>query len=132
MNTKRFIIASISVFVTFLVLDFLVHGVILSGTYAILQGVWRSDMNRIMWMMYLATFVFSFVFTWLFVRGYRKGEIMEGLVFGLVMGTGMNIMAAMGQYVMYPLPGAMCVKWFIFGTIEYCFAGIIASTVYSD
>ena len=88
-------------------------------------------MNSLMWMMYLASLIFSYVFAWLFIRGYKGHGLKEGLIFGLIMGTGMNIMAAIGQYVMYPLPGSMCIIWFISGTVEYIIAGITVFVVYS-
>ena len=132
MNVKSFISTGFAVFISFCAMDFVIHGILLSPDYSAIQNVWRTDMNSLMWMMYLATFVFSFVFVWLFARGYNTEGIMEGLVFGLLTGIGMNIMAAIGQYAMYPLPSVMCIKWFIFGTVEYCIAGVVASLVYRD
>lgn len=132
MNIKRFVLTGISVFISFCIMDILIHGIMLSSTYLSLSHVWRPDMNSLMWMMYLASFLFSFVFAWLFIRGYKGEGIKGGVVFGFIMGIGMNIMAAIGQYVMYPLPGIMCIKWFIFGTVEYIIAGVAASFVYRE
>ena len=132
MNIRRFIITGFSVFIAFCVMDILVHGVMLSSTYSALSNVWRPDMNSLMWMMYLASLLFSFVFAWLFSRGYKGHGIKEGLVFGFIMGIGINIMASIGQYTMYPLPGIMCIKWFFFGTAEYIIAGIVASLTYRE
>lgn len=132
MNIRRLILAALAVFVTFSALDLLIHGVILAGDYAAIGNVWRADMNEVMWMMYVASLVFSFVFAWLFARGYSASGLREGLLFGLVMGIGMNIMATLGSYTMYPLPGILCFKWFVFGMVEYCVAGIVVSLVYRD
>src|SRR2546426_6459707 len=51
MNTKRWLLASVAVFVVIGVLEFLVHGVLLSGLYKQTASVWRagSEVRANMW-----------------------------------------------------------------------------------
>src|SRR5205807_2458195 len=51
MNTKRWLLASVAVFVVIGVLEFLVHGVLLSGLYKQTASVWRpeAEMRQMMW-----------------------------------------------------------------------------------
>ena len=42
MNTKRWLLASVAVFVVIGVLEFIVHGVLLSGLYKQTAAVWRA------------------------------------------------------------------------------------------
>ena len=130
MNIKRFIIAVIAVFVTFQVLDFIIHGQILSQEYRSLSQVWRPDMMSKMWIMVITSLIMSILFVYVFIKGYEKKGILEGLRYGLIIGLFMIGVGSFNQYVVYPVPFSLAVKWFIFGMIEFTVAGIIVSAIY--
>jgi len=130
MNVKKYILASVAVFVTFQVLDFIIHVVILSSTYQSLAHLWRPDMMSLMWIMYLSSLFMSFMFVYIFTKGYENRGIMEGVSFGLVMGLFMNVIGMFGQYAMYPIPLSLTLQWFAYGMAEFSIAGIVAAAVY--
>lgn len=130
MNIKRFILAAIAVFVTFQALDFIIHGWILSSTYATLMHLWRPDMMSLMWIMYLSSFFMSFMFVYIFTKGYENRGIMEGLRFGVVIGLFMNVIGMFSQYAMYPIPFSLTIQWLLYGMAEFIIAGIVAAAVY--
>ena len=104
MNVKRFIVASLAVYVASLALGYLVHGVILRPTYDSLKNVWRPDMQSKMWIEWLDGFIVSFLFTYIFTKGYQGGGIMEGLRFGFLIGLFVSIPMAYGTYMIIPIP----------------------------
>lgn len=130
MNTKKMVLASLAVFVVFEALDYFIHGVILSPVYAQLAYIWRPDMMSKMWLMALATLVMSVMFVYIFIKGYENKGIAEGVRFGIVAGLFMNFIGMFGQYVMYPLPLELAVKWFVFGMLEFIAAGIVVAGIY--
>jgi len=130
MNGKKFVVASIAVFVTFEILDAIVHGKILAPTYESLASVWRPDMMSKMGLMHIGTVIFSFLFTYVFIKGYENKGIAEGVRYGLLIGIFFNLPYALNSYVIYPLPSSLCVKWFVFGMIEFVIAGIVAAGLY--
>lgn len=130
MNIKRMVLAAAAVFIAFEVMDYLIHGVILAPVYKQLAHLWRPDMMSLMWLMALCTLVMSVMFVYIFIKGYEHKGIAEGLRFGIVAGLFMNFMGMFGQYVMYPVPLGLTVKWFIFGMLEFCVAGMVAAAVY--
>jgi tryptophan-rich sensory protein len=130
MNVKRYIGASITVFVSFQVLDFIIHGIILAPTYEALKDVWRQDMMSKMWIMYITSLVLSFLFAYVFTKGYEGKGIAEGIRYGIIIGLLMNVVGMFNQYVVYPIPFSLALKWFIFGTIEFVACGIVASLIY--
>ncbi|HPS59248.1 MAG TPA: hypothetical protein PK514_14170 [Spirochaetota bacterium] len=132
MNFKRFIASVISVFITFMALDFIIHNIILMNVYASLKNLWRPGMESLMWMMPLITFILSILVTLLFIRGYQDRGIMEGVSFGILVGLMTNGLGAFSQYWMYPVPLSLAVKWFIFGLIEFIITGIVLSLVYRN
>ncbi|PKL83596.1 MAG: hypothetical protein CVV24_04245 [Ignavibacteriae bacterium HGW-Ignavibacteriae-3] len=131
MDTKKMIIAVVSVFILYEVTNFLIHGLILAGTYQGLANVFRSmeEMNRMMWRMWIADLVWSFFFVFIFTKGYQNKGIMEGARYGLYIALFMNFMAAVAQNVVYPVPYTLSLQWFIFGAIQSIFLGIIIALI---
>ncbi len=130
MNTKRFIIASIVIFIAVEILDFVEHGLILRNAYGALMGIWRTDMNSVMWIMYVTALAFSFLFVFIFIKGYEGKGIAEGIRFGLLIGFLMIGVGIFNQYVVYPIPFNLAIQWFIYDMIRFVIYGIIASAIY--
>jgi len=130
MNIKRYLIAVIVIFIAFQLMDMVIHGMLLMQTYESLPSLWRQDMMSMMWVMYLTGLAMSFLFVYIFTKGYENNGILEGLRFGLIIGLFMQIPAAFGQFVVYPIPFSLAIQWFIYGTIEFIIAGIITAAIY--
>ncbi len=132
MNVKRFIIAAVAVFISFQIMDYIIHGVILMETYDSLEGVWREDMDSFMWIMMVTSAVFAFLFAFIFTRGYQGKGIGEGIRYGLIIGLLMMVVGMFNQYAVYPLPLSLVIQWFIYGIIEYIVGGVILALIYRE
>ena len=89
-------------------------------------------MMSLMWMMPLTSLVFSFLMTWVFIKGYEDRGIMEGVRFGILICLLTSGLGAFSQYIMYPLPFSLIIKWFLFGLAEFIIAGIALSLIYKN
>jgi len=125
MNVKRMVVASLLVFVAVQAMAYLINMVISMPGYTVLTHLWRPDMQSKMWPMALASFIWSFLFVYIFIKGYENKGIMEGVRYGIIIGLLMNV-----EYVIYPLPLMLVIKWFVCGMIEFIVIGIIAALVY--
>ena len=130
MNTKRFIIASILIFIAVEILDLVEHGLILGNTYQSLMGIWRTDMNSVMWIMYVTALAFSLLFVYIFIKGYEGKGIAEGIRYGLLVGLLMAGIDIANQYVVYPIPLMLAIQWFVYGMVRFVIYGIIAAAIY--
>ena len=130
MNKKRFVLASIAVFVVFEILDWIIHSKILSRTYMNLQHLWRPDMMDKMWIMYITAFIFSFLFVYIFTKGYEGKGAAEGIRYGLIIGLLMLVVGMFNQYAVYPIPLNLTIQWFIYGLIQFIIVGIVAALIY--
>ena len=130
MNIKRYIAASVAVFVVQQLLNFLIHGVILKAAYESTKSIWRPDMASKMWILTLTTFILSFLFTLIFVKGYEGKGIKEGLRFGLLIGLFISLPVSYENYVVLPIPYLLALQWFLYGTIAWMFMGAMAAIVY--
>ncbi len=129
---KKFWIAFIVIFILWNVLDFIVHGVILSSAYQSedVMKLMRPDMQSKMWIFYITTLIMSFAFTWIFSKGYEGKGLAEGVRYGVFVGLLMATPMAYSSYAMYPLPYSLVLQWFIYGMIHYIILGIVIALVY--
>ncbi len=132
MNIKRFLIAVALVFVAFRLMDILVHGFLLMKSYEALASVWRPDLMSLTWIMYVTGLLYSILFVYVFVKGYEGKGILEGVRFGFIIGLFINVVGALNQYVIYPVPFVLAVQWLVYGTIECIIAGAIAAAAYRE
>ena len=130
MNIKRYLIASIAVFVAYVVINFIIHSVILMGTYDSLKGIWRPDMMEKMWVVWIVNLVFAFLFTYIFTKGYENKGWLEGIRYGLLIGLLVSGVGAFTQYAVYPLPLTLVIQWFVYGLIQITICGIVAALIY--
>ena len=136
MNTKRWLLASVAVFVEMMVLEFLIHGVLLADTYKQTASVWRpeKEMQQLMWIFWLGYLVFAPFFALIYVKGYEKGKpgLGQGIRCGLYVGAMLSVAHSFGWYVILPIPLALAFYWFVAILVEFIVAGAAAGLVYSE
>ena len=134
MNTKRWLLASIAVLVVVAVLEFVIHGVLLSGIYQQTASIWRKDMQQLMWIFWVGYLVFAPFFALIYAKGYEKGKPGpgQGLRFGFYVGAMLSVMASFGWYVLLPIPLALAFYWFLATLAVYVAAGAAVGSVYRD
>ena len=130
MNMKKWILASLAVFVVYEALNFLIHSVILMGIYEATAELWRQDMNSTMWIMYLGDLVKAFLFVLIFTKGIENKGWMEGLRYGFLIGLYVSIGMAFGTYSWSPIPFSLALQWFIYGVIQLVLCGIVTAVIY--
>ncbi len=130
MNVKRYIIASFAAFILFEIFNFVIHGLILAGAYEATAAIWRSDMDSIMWIIYLVDLVKAFLFVYIFIKGYQARGWHEGLRFGFIIGLFVSLGTGFESYATYPIPFSMALQWFIYGVVQFILCGILTALIY--
>ncbi len=130
MNWKKFFIAFAVIYVAGGILNYIVHELILSATYEALTGVWRTDMERLMWLGWVTPLFYCFFFVYIFAKGFEDRGIMEGVRYGLIMWGFISIPVTYGQYMMYPLPYSLILQWLFSDLIILVVIGILVSLLY--
>lgn len=134
MNTKRFWMAVVVIFILLEITSYVVHVVLLGSTYQSeeVKYAFRSmeEMNAKMWIMWLMDLVWVFFFTFFFVKGYENKGIMEGLRFGVYIGLFVSLILSYQSYVVYPIPYSLAFQWFIYGLIQSVILGLTAAVIY--
>ena len=130
MNLKRFLLSILAVLVTFEVLNFLIHSVLLSGLYEETASLWREDMMDFMWMMYIADLLFVVIFTTIYTRWVKTPGMLSGILYGLLVGLMMNTVGMLNQFIIYPISANMLWWWLITGLIQFVICGLVLGIIY--
>lgn len=129
---KKVWLGALVVFIVLEILMFLVDGVILSGAYQAIAGIFRHDMASKMWMYHVINVFNAFFFTFIFSKGYEKKGILEGVRYGFYIGVWMSVGMSLGTDAMIALGRSLTIQWFIYGVIEYVIAGAILAMVFKE
>ncbi len=130
MNTKRFLLASLAVYLVYEITTFIIHGPLMGASYMETESVWRPEMMDYMWVMWLTAAAFSLTFTFIFIKGYENKGLLEGLRYGFIIGLLMLITGMFNQWVVYPIPFMMALQWLIYGMVQYLLIGLTVAAVY--
>jgi hypothetical protein len=132
MNVKKLLLATLVVGVAANVLDYIVHGQILSGPYySQLTSLFRQDMPMA-WLI-IGDFVWALVFVWVYSRVYSSfsGGAKGGATYGLYAGILLNFPANLFMNVMFVgFPYGLAWIWVIWGIISAVIYGAVAGAIY--
>lgn len=134
MKHKYCILASLAVFITFCVVEFLAHGLGLANMYQQTADVWRphGEMKTVFWLMYVGYLIFSPFFVAIYSKGYEEGKsgLGQGLRFGALVGLMLAPMTGLVWYVVLPIPKELALAWIGVGFLEYLILGLVVGLVW--
>lgn len=125
---KRTLLAVLAIFITWSVLDAIIHGVLLKSTYEASASLWRPMDEMNMPLMYLVTLVFTVCFVLIYGLIERK-SLAAGIKFGALFGLATGISMGLGSYSYMPIPLTLAWSWFLGTLIELIVAGAIAGVI---
>lgn len=126
---KRFILAAVSIFIAWSVLDFIIHGVILSSTYQATAQLWRPMAEMKMGLMYVVTAVGALAFAGLYTKLVSNKSLATGLLYGLIFGIAEGFPMGFGTYSFMPIPMFLAAAWFVGTLVETIVGGAIVGAI---
>jgi hypothetical protein len=126
---KRTVLAVLAVFVTWSVLDFIIHGLILGSAYAATPSLWRPMAEMKTGLMYFKVLVAAAAFVYIYARFIAEKGIKTAVLYGLVFGIGTGISMGYGSYSVMPIPYAMAFVWFAGSVVEGTIGGLVAGLI---
>jgi len=126
---KRAVLAVLVVFITWSLVDFIVHGLVLRATYEATAELWRPMDEMNLGLIRFAVLVSSIAFVTIYARFFAekgiKTAVEYGVWFGLASGTSMGC----GTYAMMPIPYNMALAWFLGTLFETTLGGLLAGLI---
>ncbi|HEY4612627.1 MAG TPA: hypothetical protein VII11_06560 [Bacteroidota bacterium] len=125
---KKVWVGALIVFVLINILDYLVHGVLLTSSYQPIidsGGPFRSAEDSKIYIFFINRAIQAFLFALVFSKGYEAKGMAEGIRYGLYMGVFVALTFAYGTYALFPLPYSLAMMWFLYEVVQWILAGIL-------
>jgi hypothetical protein len=131
-NSTRFILSTLVVFLVLATLGWLLNEVVLSGLYELSRGVWRAESDRspLVPLLFLNYLIISIVFVYLFARGYRGKGWAEGVRFGLVFGLAVASAITIERFVGLDIPARLALGWLMGTLFQFMLMGLATGLLY--
>ncbi len=133
---KAFLWSVVAVFVTTMILGFVVHGFLLHAEYAkLVPNVFRAeqDAQGHFGYMVLAHVIMAIGVTWIYRQGREnKPWLAQGIRFGLAIAALVTIPTYLIYFAVQPLPSDLVAQQIVFGTIAMVILGIVTAAVNRD
>jgi len=129
MNTRRFALSIVAVFIFVFLFEFLLHGLLLTDLYRQTAQLWRPQEEAKMIFIFLSQFGFAVVATYMFTAHFENRGIGEGLRFGLYVGL-LLATIEIGRYCYMPIPGLLATVWVAGALIKGLGSGAVLALTY--
>jgi hypothetical protein len=112
-------LAVIAVFVIWVILNFLLHGLLLTSSYAATPQLWRPMTDIKMGLTYFVTLVSAACFVLVYAQFIVDKSLKTATLYGLIVGIGAGIAMGYGSYAVMPIPYVMALAWFLGSVVNY-------------
>lgn len=129
---KKTVLAVLAVFVSWQVLDFIIHNMILSASYAATASLWRPMEEMMMGLMMFVSLVSAICFVLIFDKFFKEKNMMTGLKYGLIFGIGVGISMGYGTYSVQPIMYSTALGWFLGTVVEMSIGGLLTGLIIKD
>ena len=126
---KRPLIAIVVIFITWSILDFIIHGIFLQATYEATASLWRPMEEMDMPLMYAVILVYTVCFVMIYAIFVTDKSLSAGIQFGALFGIAAGISMGFGSYVYLPIPLSLAWSWFGGTLFEAIVAGALAALI---
>lgn len=132
---KNFFISWVVVFVVWMILSFIVHGVWLGETYAGMTTIFRSEEDQmgLFHFMLLAHVLMAGAFVWIYQRGHEdKPWLQQGLRFGVAIALLAPVPTYMIYYTVQQMPGALAHNQIVGDSLTVILLGVVVAFLSRD
>ncbi len=130
MEPKKFLAAVVVGYIILMGLGYLIHKIWLMPVYQQYATMWRLEevMRHKMWINWVGQLLFTVVFAWVYTRGVEdKPWVAQGVRYGMAMTLLVVIPAVCTEYVVYPIPYTLALKWMLAGAVQLLVLGVIVA-----
>ena len=126
---RRPTLAVVAVFLTWSILDFVTHGVLLDPIYQATANLWRPMEEMKMALMYAVGFVTAACFVAVYALLVTRKSVAAGLKLGALIGLAAGLSMGYGSYSYMPIPLSLALGWFVGILVNYVLAGALVGAI---
>jgi len=127
--TKKLILTVVLIFISWFVIDFFLHGLLLSPLYESTADLWRPNEQMNIPLIYIVTFVLILCFVFIYTLLINPKSIQAGLKYGFILGVITGTASGFGTYLHMPVPLKLAIIWFFGGLFKAIVAGLILGII---
>ena len=129
MISIRSLVAMGAIFISWSIIDYITHFVILSPAYGETASMWRPLEEMKETLIYSVVAFTTFVFVYIFSRFFADKGVLAGLTYGILFGLSSGFSMGYGTFAVQPLPHDIALTWFIGTTVEGAVAGLLVGVI---
>ena len=122
-------LAIAAVFITWSIMDLILHGFFLKSSYEATAHLWRPMAELNISLIYLVTLTFTASFVLIYGLLVGRKTVASGIQFGALFGLAAGVSMGFGSYNYMPIPLTLAWGWFIGNWLESVIAGAIAGAI---
>jgi hypothetical protein len=127
--TKKLVLTVVLIFISWFVIDYFLHGILLRPLYETTVNLWRPSDQMNIPLVYIVTFVLILCFVSIYTLLINPKSIPSGLKYGTILGVITGTASGFGTYLHMPVPLKLAVIWFFGGLIKAIAAGLILGII---
>ncbi len=122
---KQISLATITIFIVWSILGFLVHGILLQPIYEASASLWRSVDEIKMGLGYAVSLISAFGFVLIYTLFITPKSVSTALKFGFIWGIVAGVNAGFATYAYMPIPESLAWAWYL----DLVVGGVIAGWI---
>ena len=134
MSAKKLALSWLVVFICVSVLNFLIHGIVLSADYQALPQLMRPPIEGAKYMpyMFFAFAVYALALVWIYAQGAKPGvsAVSQGIRFGIAVWALTSVPMYLIYYAVEPWPLGITLKQIGFELVSVTIVGIVTAVMY--
>ncbi len=129
---KRFILAVAAVFISWSIMECLIHGRILMSAYEATPELWRTPEEMKFNLLRLVVLIKSIVFVSIYTRFFLNKNLRAALLYGLLFGIGIGIPMGYGSFAVMPISYLMASVWFHGTLVQTITGGLLIGLIVKE
>jgi hypothetical protein len=129
---RKSVIATVIIFILWAIVDFVVHGFILSSAYSETSQLWRLMEDMSPMLIYLVTVMSACVFTAIYTLLIKEKSVFIAVSYGALFGFGGGVSMGYGSYAAMPITSFIANIWFLSALLKYVLAGAVLGIIVKE
>ena len=129
---KRLSGSVLAIFVSWSIIDYVIHGIILMEAYQQTEHLWRPMEEMKMGLMYIVVLLTAIVFALIYKRLITNKSITNAIQYGILFGIAVGLGMGYGSYSVMPITYSIAITWFLGTLIEYVVAGVLVGIIIKE
>ena len=126
---QRPILAVVAVFLTWSILDLVIHGMLLDPIYQATADLWRPVEEMKMALMYAVAIATAACFVMIYTCLVTRKSLAAGLKLGALFGLASGVSMGWGFYGYMPIPLSLAWGWFLSIWSNFVLAGALVGAI---